>query len=67
MYLAFYDDSKRPLEQKIRDAAAVYQAKFGIAAHVAYVSPAEACQVEGIAVLERTSIRRNNFWIGRLS
>ena len=68
IYTAWYDDDKRhTLTQKIADACESYQARFGIAATVALISPDEG-QIPTDALVNvsiRATLRKNTVWVGR--
>lgn len=67
LYLAWYDDSKRPMDVKIDDAARAYAARFGTRPTVALVSEDDSAPtaVAGCAVRTERRIGRNNIHVGR--
>lgn len=67
-FLAWYDDTpKRTLVQKIADACEAYQARMGIAATVALISPDDGPAPSDALVDVRplATIRKNTVWVGR--
>lgn len=63
--LMWYDDSKRPVAIKLRDAITAYTARYGVPPAVAFVNEAEVCAADGVAVETRGWVRANNVWLGR--
>lgn len=61
------DDRKRSLTQKIADACAAYQQRFGIAATVALISPDDGPAPSDalVSVQCRANVARNTIWAGR--
>ncbi len=64
MYLGWYDDSRRPVEQKIAEAIDAYIDRFKMHPTIVLVNEADLVAVDGILVRGEDYIRRNNFWIG---
>lgn len=67
-FLVWYDDDKkRTLAQKIAEACEAYQARMGIAATVALISPDDGPAPSDALVDVRllATIRRNTVWVGR--
>lgn len=60
-YLGWFDDGKKPTQQKIEDAVKAYTERYGIAPNSIYVNAAELVEVEGVAVVVRPWIRRHNY------
>lgn len=63
--LMWYDDSKRPMATKLRDAIAAYTDRYGEPPGVALVHEGETCEADGVAVETRGWVRANNVWLGR--
>lgn len=65
MYIMWYDDSKRPVEQKILDAMEAYQDRYGIRPNVVMVNEMDAgAVVSSVVVRAQSNIRRYNYWVG---
>ena len=66
--LWYDDDPRRRLEDKVRDAAARYQQRFGIAPNVCYVNAqvleTAEVRVAGISLRRMAAVQPNYFWIG---
>lgn len=73
--LLWYDASKRPINEKITDAARRYVQKFGVTPDTCFVNPADApiatdapdrADSNGIriAVKPKQTIMLNYFWLG---
>jgi hypothetical protein len=66
--LLWYDnDPTKPVPQKVREAAARFEQKFGFAADRVYVNAHDLPDpptVDGITVVPANNILRNHLWIG---
>jgi hypothetical protein len=68
--LLWFDGSKKPITEKIQDAAKRYQEKFGIAPDMCFVNPrdfeTESKTKPGltIQVASKTTIMPNHIWLG---
>lgn len=56
-------DTKRPIPQKIADACARYEARFGVAPNVALVHPTEMTEAV-VQVQGRLNVRPGTYWVG---
>jgi hypothetical protein len=71
LFLLWFDDSKKSIEQKIAGGIAAYTERFsGIAPKVVGVSQIDLDSMNGatvkdVEIVTKSYIRRNNFWIGR--
>jgi hypothetical protein len=67
--LWFDDDPRRQVEEKIRQAAARYRQKFGVAPNVCYVNDKvidrAGLKVGEVRVLPASTVRPHHFWVGR--
>jgi len=76
--LLCHDDSKLPWQDKVREAAARYQARSWLAADVCHVHPdtiqadhahdlddVHIATVDGVDVIIKTDILRNHFFVAR--
>ena len=63
--LMWYDDSKRPMATKLRDAIAAYTARYGVPPGVALVNEGEVCEAAGIDVRVSATVERGIVWLGR--
>lgn len=67
--LWFDDDPRRGLEEKVRQAAARYLQKFGVAPNVCYVNDKTIDQaevrVDSVRVRPAPTVRPHHFWVGR--
>jgi hypothetical protein len=67
--LWYDDDPRREIGEKVRQAAARYLQKFGVAADVCYVNDRAIergeLRVGEVRVLPMSNVRPNHFWIGR--
>ena len=68
--MLWFDDSPKPLGEKIREAAAYYLKKYGVPASACYINP-EALPatsilpiVWGIIVARKHNVLPNHLWIG---
>lgn len=67
MYLGWYDDNaKKPVAQKIAEAAQAYVARFGAPPTVVLCNERDVADVVGMTVRAETYIRINNFWLGMI-
>jgi hypothetical protein len=64
MFLMWFDDSKKPTAQKIAEACARYQERYGAAPNTVLCNPEQIATVAGVAVRPLVRIRPNNFHIG---
>ena len=67
-FIVWYDDDKRhTLAQRIADACEAFQARMGVAATVALISPDDGpAPTDALVRIEaRNTIRRNTVWVGR--
>ena len=68
MYLLFFDDTKRPLEDKLAGALAAYTARYGRKPGIVLVHPEQIVQRADVLVVTGESqgipVQRNNFWMG---
>lgn len=66
--LLWYDATEKPLVEKIENAAARYQDKFGARPNRAFVSPADMLTLAGesndITVEAKITILKNYVWLG---
>jgi len=64
--MLWFDRSARPLDERVRDAAAYYQRKYGAKPDRAF-APAgtEKTVVDGIEVRADKSVLPNHLWLGR--
>jgi len=68
--LLWYDATKKTLVEKIEDAAARYQHKFGVRPNRAFVHPSDmpaepaAIEAKGIVVETKHTIMPKHIWIG---
>ncbi len=69
--LWFDDDPRRQVEDKVRQAAARYRQKFGVAPDVCYVNEKaidrRELRVGEVSVLPAPTVLPHHFWIGRSS
>ena len=69
MYLMWFDDSKRPLDDKIAGALAAYDARYGTRPGIVLVHPEQVIQRADVLVVTGESqgipVQKNNFWMGR--
>lgn len=68
MFLAWFDDSKKAIADKIDGGRKAYQERFGYAPAVVLVSDDEWNQpitIQNIIVLHKGYIRKNNYWFGQ--
>ena len=65
--LLWFDDSKRPLAEKLATALERYYAKFGEVANRVYCNPAdlEAVELPGVTIETRPWMLRCHFQVGR--
>jgi hypothetical protein len=66
MYMMWFDDSKKPVADKLAEGAAAYHNHFRSACNVVLVSDSEqgAAAPEGITIRAVSYVRRNNYWFG---
>lgn len=69
MYSGWFDDSRKPVANKIQDAIDAYVERFGYRPVVVLVSAADAQaagveRVDGVPIRAEGYIRPNNFWPG---
>lgn len=70
MYLIWFDDSKKPLEEKIARALIHYRERAGRSATVVLVHPSQVARVEGVTVRSCEDaprvgiVRPDHFWLG---
>lgn len=70
MYLIWFDDSKKPVEEKIARALAHYQQRVGRSATVVLVHPSQVARVPCVVVRSCEEAPRagvvqpNTFWLG---
>lgn len=68
MYLLWFDDSKRPVEEKIAGALAAYRERYGLPARVVLTHPEQCIQRADVLIVTGESqgipVQRNNFWCG---
>lgn len=68
MFVMWFDDSKRPISDKVAAACAAYRARFGADPAIAVLSVVDAEVLAGaktcVAITSRPYVRQNNFWIG---
>ncbi len=65
--MLWYDNSPAPLADKLKKAAAYYQAKYGRKPDVCYVAPGTApdgTTVHDLTLRVSSGISKNNFWMG---
>ncbi len=65
--LLWWDNSPKPLAEKINDAAARYEQKFGIKPDTCFVNPKDlpnVTAVEGIQIKTKMTIQPNHVWLG---
>lgn len=66
--LLWFDNTKgKPLAEKIEDAAARYEHKFGFKPDTCFVNPQDllcVVAVEGIQIKTKTTIMPNHVWLG---
>jgi len=66
--LLIYDDSDKPLKQKILAAATKHRRKYGVWPNLCHVHPSylrgRVGHVSGVVVVGRRETKPNNFWIG---
>lgn len=66
--LLIYDDSNRPLKQKILAAATKHRRKYGVWPNLCHVHPSmlkgRIGRVNDIIIIGRRATRPNNFWLG---
>lgn len=68
MYMAWFDDRpKVPIAARIAAGRQAYIDRFGVVPAFVLVNEADAIdlKVEGMGVLVKPFIRRNNFWYGQ--
>ena len=67
--LWFDDDPRRRMDEKIRQAAARFRQKFGVAPDVCYVSEQAIdradMRIDDVRVLPMSTVRPHHFWVGR--
>ena len=67
--LWFDDDPRREMAEKVRQAAARYRQKFGIAPEVCYVNDRALDRAEvrigDLRVMPASTVLPHHFWIGR--
>lgn len=67
--LWFDDDPRREMAEKVRQAAARYRQKFGIAPEVCYVNDRAIDRAEvrigDLRVMPASTVLPHHFWIGR--
>ena len=69
LYLGWFDDSRKPVVNKIQDAINAYVERFGYRPAVVLVSAADAQaagveRIDGVPIRAESYIRPNNFWPG---
>lgn len=65
LFLAWYDDSSRETGEKIQDAIAAYEARFGGSANLILVNKThQDVMVPGMTVRVSAEVRPNIFWVG---
>lgn len=64
MYLGWFDDSKRPVSEKIDEAIERFVAKFGRKPNVCLVNTAVVVSHPSLTVRAVDYVRPNNFWVG---
>lgn len=64
LFLIWYDDSKRPTAEKIRQGCARYAERYGVQPNVVLISTTETAEIDGIEVRPLARIRPNNYHIG---
>jgi hypothetical protein len=68
--LLWYDNGKKPIWDKIEDAARRYKDKFGTAPDTCYVNPGDLDQASGtkpglkLQVSGKTTVMPNHIWLG---
>lgn len=67
LYLIWEDLTKRPTTDKITAGAARYFERFGKVPDLALTHTTETCEVAGIQVEGRITVRPGNYWIGQAS
>lgn len=69
--LWFDDDPRRRMDEKVRQAAARFRQKFGVAPDVCYVSEQAIdraeMRIDDVQVLPMSTVRPHHFWVGRAS
>lgn len=64
-YLGIYDDSKRAIAEKIALGKQAYIDRFGYPPAFVLLNEVDKISVEGMGVIVKPFIRRNNFWFGQ--
>ena len=65
MFLGWYDpDKKKPVQQKLNDAIARYERKWGVQPSVALVNAADAVALPDIEVRVVPHVAPNTFYVG---
>lgn len=67
--MLWFDNSKTPLEARMKRAADYYQNKYGMVANTAVVSPGEiegeTVEIDGVKTTANMAIAPKHIWIGR--
>ena len=65
MYLGWFDDNaKKATQDKVTEAIAAYQNRFGTRPNVVLVNAGDVVERDDVTIRVEGYIRRNNFWIG---
>lgn len=65
--MLWYDGSKRPIEDKVREAAAYYLKKYGVSAAFCMVQTEaveKSLKVDGVLVQPARYVMPNHLWLG---
>lgn len=64
--MLWYDNSKTPLDIKIKKAMAYYEKKYGVKAEICMINPKMGeATIEGIEILPYRPILPGHIWIGQ--
>lgn len=68
MYLLWFDDSKRTVEEKITGALRLYEERYGQKPGIVLTHPDQCIQRADVLIVTGESqgvpVRLNNFWMG---
>lgn len=68
MYQCYFDDSRRPIEEKIAGAMAAYEEKYGRKPGIVLTHPEQCIQRADVLVVTGESqgvvVRPNHLWLG---